>query len=711
MTQSGQGEEPSARQPREGIVLPSDGGEPLLPGMAGMATPIPPGPRAGSYDGRQDGTYGTQHEGPSYGSAQQDGSYGAQPGGSYGDRSGGSYGDRSGGSYGGDRQPGPYGDRQGDSYPAQQSGSYGDRQSGTYGDQQSGTYGDQQAGSHGAEPGGSYGDQQSGPYPGQQPGPYGGQQGGSYAGGQQQNGPIPAQAPPSGQAWGTPWGPDQHQPPAPAQDQGWAAPQTQTWGSQEQHQPPAPDTWGTRDQAPGAQPLPDADTQNPSYANPADTYGTNGYGTSNPSAPLPPAADGPYGTPEPGSAVVPSAPGAFASPLPPAVDEGATQFIPPVPAMGTPGGDEGATQFIAPVPAAPLDNEGATQLLPPVGPGALPPEVGGPAQGEETRFLGRPPQAGAGPLPPATGPDAQATQYIPPVTDQHPGAAYGERQPPAEFDNLFRSGPGGVQPAPATQQLPRFAQPQAQQPRPPAQPYAQAGGPGYGQQPPQNGYHQNSYEPQDPGRGGRSRSRVPLIAAVGIGIVVLGVGAGALLGGGSDDSKDKNQTVSATAPVTDDSSGPSAADPAKAQAVALDKLLSDSGASRASVIKAVSDVKGCDNLGQAASNLRDAAKQRTQLVTRLSGLSVDKLANHDELTSALTQAWQASASADNHYAAWADQTAGKKGCRKGQARTTGQTQAGNRDSGTASAQKAKAAQLWNAIAKTYGLTQRQPTQL
>ncbi|MGW3283607.1 hypothetical protein ACWDR3_03045 [Streptomyces sp. NPDC001002] len=527
---------------------------------------------------------------------------------------------------------------------------------------------------------------------------------------------MPASAPPSGQAWGTPWGPDQHQhqPPAPtqAQDQGWATPPAQTWGSPDQHQQPTPDPWGTQDQTPGAQPLPEADAPNPSYGTPApDAYG---YGTSNPSAPLPPAAGGPYGAPEPGSAVVPSAPGAFAAPLPPAVDEGATQLIPPVPAAGTPGGDEGATQFIPPVPAAPLNNEGATQLLPPVGPGALPPEVGGPGQGEETRFLGRPPQAqaGAGPLPPAADPDAQATQYIPPVTDQHPGAAYGERQPPAEFDNLFRSGPGGAQPAPATQHLPRFTQPQAQPPRSPAQPYAQPGGPGYGQQPPQNGYDQNSYEPQEPGRGGRSRSRVPLIAAVGIGIVVLGVGAGALLGGGGgDDSKDKNQTVSATAPVTDDGSGSPAADPAKAQAVALDKLLSDSGDSRASVIKAVADVKGCDNLGQAASNLRDAAKQRTQLVTRLSGLSVDKLAGHSELTTALTQAWQASASADNHYAAWADQAAGKKGCRKGQARTTGQTAAGNRASGTASAQKAKAAQLWNAIAKTYGLTQRQPTQL
>ncbi|MCT9144248.1 hypothetical protein N4G67_35290, partial [Streptomyces violarus] len=180
--------------------------------------------------------------------------------------------------------------------------------------------------------------------------------------------------------------------------------------------------------------------------------------------------------------------------------------------------------------------------------------------------------------------------------------------------------------------------------------------------------------------------------------------------GGGDDGGDNNKTVAASAPATDDSASPSA-DPARAQAVELDKLLADSGDSRSTVINAVADVKGCDNLPQAAKNLRDAAKQRTELVTRLSGIAVDQLPQHAALTTALTKAWQASASADNHYAAWADQTAGKKGCRKGQARTTGQTQAANRASGTASTEKTKAAGLWNAIAKTYGLTERQPTQL
>jgi hypothetical protein len=302
-----------------------------------------------------------------------------------------------------------------------------------------------------------------------------------------------------------------------------------------------------------------------------------------------------------------------------------------------------------------------------------------------------------------SGPDAEATQYIAPVTEQPGGAPYGmaqggDRQPPAEFDNLFRGGPGGESPAAATQQMPRIEQPQQS-------------GYGYPQQP------APAYAPPgDEGRGGRrgggrGGSRTPLIAAIGIGIVVLGVGAGALLGGGGgDDGKDKNQPVSATAPATNGSASP-AADPAKQQAVALDKLLADSGDSRASVIRAVADVKRCDNLGKAASDLRDAAKQRNQLVTRLSGLSVDKLPNHAALATALTKAWQASAAADNHYAAWADQVGGRKGCKKGQARPSGQTQAGNRASGTASQQKAQAAGMWNAIAKTYGLTQRQPTQL
>ncbi|MEV5464017.1 hypothetical protein AB0L17_39265, partial [Streptomyces cellulosae] len=84
---------------------------------------------------------------------------------------------------------------------------------------------------------------------------------------------------------------------------------------------------------------------------------------------------------------------------------------------------------------------------------------------------------------------------------------------------------------------------------------------------------------------------------------------------------------------------------ARAQAVELDKLLADSGNSRSAVINAVADVKGCDNLPQAAKDLREAAKQRNQLVTRLGGIQVDRLPDHAALTTALTKAWQAAAAA------------------------------------------------------------------
>ena len=538
-------------------------------------------------------------------------------------------------------------------------------------------------------------------------------------------------APPGGQSWGTPWGPEQTpqapspQPPA-APGQSWGTPPGQSWGGQEPQQPyqgghaggsasPAP--WGAAPDAGGApsQPLPPegvsygggvqgAPQGTPSYGHAAPAGGSPlpaqqqypqqpqprpeqqpSYGQGGgPSAPLPAAGGQAYGAP------------GFGAPLPPA-DEGATQYIPPVAAAPAPGVDEGATQYI-----------------PPVAPGALPPEV----SGESTQILGRARQGGgAGPqggaMPTPAGSDADATQYIPPVTGQPGGAPQPGpgRQPLSDFDNLFRSEPGGEPPAAATQQLPRFQQPQPQSQGSRETGYFPPGPHG------QPGPHRtDSDDIGGGGRGGRrTGSRVPLMAAVGVGIAVLGIGAGAMLAGGDGDdpkSGDDNRPVSATAPATEASPSPSE-DPAEQQAIALDKLLADSGASRTAVINAVAAVKSCGNLAQAATDLRGAAKQRNQLVTDLSKLAVDQLPSHTALTTALTKAWQASASADNHYAAWADQVAAKKGqlCKKGQARSTGQTQAGNRASGTASEQKKSAAQLWNSIARKYGLTERQPTQL
>ncbi|MYW68031.1 hypothetical protein GTY65_28740 [Streptomyces sp. SID8379] len=381
-----------------------------------------------------------------------------------------------------------------------------------------------------------------------------------------------------------------------------------------------------------------------------------------------------------------------------------------------------------PMPPASAYDSDATQYIPPQAAGALPPEM--PA--ESTQFLGRavqqqgmqqhgmPPQGmqqhgmppqqpmpGAMPGAMPAGPDSQATQYIPPVPAQPQGAPYdirpgapGDRQPPAEFDALFRTEPndGG---AGATQQMPRF-DPHAQAPHaqapytPPAQQQT------YAQQEPE-------YEPAAP----RRKSRTGIIAAVGVGVLVVGVGVGALLsGGGDDDSKSDSTTT-----VSDSSSAPSgspspAVDPAKQQAVALDKLLAESNNSRSAVVRSVANIGSCKELPTAAKDLRSAATQRNDLVTQLSALSVDKLPNHAQLTAALTAAWKASASADSHYAAWADQVAGnKKLCHKGRAKATPQRRAGDTSSQTASQQKAQASKLWNGIASQYGLTQRSAVQL
>ncbi len=213
------------------------------------------------------------------------------------------------------------------------------------------------------------------------------------------------------------------------------------------------------------------------------------------------------------------------------------------------------------------------------------------------------------------------------------------------------------------------------------------------------------------GRRTRTGSKVPLIAAVASASPSSASATGALLsgGGGDEDPEADSKPVSASAPA-DERPSPTA-DPVKDQAVALDKLLADSNNSRDMVIAAVRNVGKCQNLGQSAKDLRAAAKQRNGLVTRLAALKVDRLPANDHLTASLNKAWKASAAADNHYAAWADQVAGRKGCKKGHARVTPQTAAGNRQSNAATTAKEQAAGAWNPIARKYGLTARDKTQL
>ncbi|MFJ9523817.1 hypothetical protein [Streptomyces cyaneofuscatus] len=487
---------------------------------------------------------------------------------------------------------------------------------------------------------------------------------GAPTGGQADQGGQPAgqAVPAGGQPWGQPWGPQSD---APAQP-GAQAPGA--YGYPQQQAQPLPPAQG---QGQGQQPYGQSQGQGQGQAPGYDpSYGQGGAGAyqqpqqpQQSQQPQHPQHSDPYQQQHqqyPSQQYQPQQshqPQPYAQPLPPEAGHGAGQ--------GVPGGDADATQYIAPVPSG--------------------------------------------------GGDADATQYIPPVPG---GAPYGirpgapgapdDRQPPAEFDNLFRSeGPAG-----ATQQMPHQQynqQHQQQPPQAPSQPQPQHGygypGPG-SQSPP----------PYDDGGGEAPRKRsahIPLIAAVVVGCAVIGLGAGALLSGGDDQAKDDKQPVaSQSSPPTTAPTTEAAADPAKPQAEALDKLLADSNNSRAAVISAVEKIRACKDLDQANTDLKGAAQQRRDLVTRLEGLTLDQLPQHEALNSSLTRAWKASAAADEHYATWARQAKKNKSvCKGGQARSTNETARANQQSGEATKAKQEASKLWNAIAGKYGLTKHTPVEL
>ncbi|AZM93226.1 hypothetical protein D1J60_19620 [Streptomyces sp. W1SF4] len=395
---------------------------------------------------------------------------------------------------------------------------------------------------------------------------------------------------------------------------------------------------------------------------------------------------------------------------PGAPHEQATQYIPPVQA-GPAQPHEQATQYIPPVPAGPAQpHEQATQYIPPVqaGPGApheqatqyIPPVPAAGLHEQATQHIAQVPAAA----------DDAATQYIPPVpAGAAPAAAAAEG-----FDALFRAD-GDAGAAGHTQQLPPVRDPGPRRTPPPAPPQRHG-------QPPQQQYAPPPPPPPAPAR------RIPpaVIAAAVFGLVVAGLGVGALL----SDGKAQNTDPGAVAPAASGSAnsgaapGEGAVDPARPQAVQLDKLLEDASDSRTAVIKAVDDIKDCRNLTQAAQDLREAARQREGLVTRLQELKIDLLPNHARLSASLTKAWKASADADNSYADWADDVSrdkggcgnGKddkddKGDKDGKAKVTDDAQDGNKSSAEATRAKESAATMWNTIAAKYGLTKRDKSQL
>ncbi|MEU9609654.1 hypothetical protein [Streptomyces sp. NPDC048057] len=520
--------------------------------------------------------------------------------------------------------------------------------------------------------------------------------------------PAPRQhtTPASGVPWGEPWGPQggPGQPPPPAPPVTGAVPlPPEAPPTGVPH--PQPRQGGPGAILPGTGPGPYASPVDPAYPS-QEPYPPAAH-----PGPLPPVA-GELAVPPQAPPVPPAGPGGGAvppvQPLPDAVPPGpqpygaadATQLIPPI-APGAPGmpGAADATQVIPPVAPGVLPPEqsygavDATQVIPPVAPAGgdatqvIPPVPTGPDADPPTTFLGTGRLAQQGPGYGAGRGPEPVTQHLPPVS----GAAV-----PGEFDRLFRAqAESGAERSDA-----RYAPPG---PRGARGSRASRG---------------NREERR------RKSSQLAVMGAVIVACAVLGLGvSAALFGQGEDESPkptvDRNPAPpsapadAGTPPASVSAPSPSTAapDPVREQAVALDKLLADSNSSRAAVLRSVENIKQCKELDRAAEDLRAAANQRRGMVTRLEGVSVDKLPRNAELTAALKQAWQASATADDHYAAWATQVKGKKGCKDDRARSTRSTVAANRASGEATKAKRQAAGHWNAIAAAHDLPRRSSDQL
>ncbi|MGH3122090.1 MAG: hypothetical protein ACRDND_13835 [Streptosporangiaceae bacterium] len=144
-------------------------------------------------------------------------------------------------------------------------------------------------------------------------------------------------------------------------------------------------------------------------------------------------------------------------------------------------------------------------------------------------------------------------------------------------------------------------------------------------------------------------------------------------------------------------------------AVRLSGLLAQSVTDRTAVIDAAEDVRGCGpSLPQDARTFTGAASSRQHLLARLASLPGRSLLPAALLQN-LTTAWQASAQVDTDLARWAADTMARR-CHRN-SRSDAGLRASYAPESQATTGKHAFAHLWNRVARQYGLTPYQPSQL
>ena len=203
---------------------------------------------------------------------------------------------------------------------------------------------------------------------------------------------------------------------------------------------------------------------------------------------------------------------------------------------------------------------------------------------------------------------------------------------------------------------------------------------------------------QAPASGRPRRPRRPLVPVI-VAAALLAIVAGIVIFRAHSGSA----AAAGTTPST------SSQDARRQAAVRLSGLLAQSVTDRADVIDAAADVRGCGpSLRKDARTFTSAASSRQRLLSRLASLPGRSLLPAAMLQN-LTTAWQASAQVDTDLARWAADTIARN-CHRN-SRSDAGLRASYAPESQATVGKHAFARLWNPIARQYGLTTYQPSQL
>ena len=196
-----------------------------------------------------------------------------------------------------------------------------------------------------------------------------------------------------------------------------------------------------------------------------------------------------------------------------------------------------------------------------------------------------------------------------------------------------------------------------------------------------------------------------VLAAAALVVVGAVVAVGVALSGGSAPA---GQPSASAPPASSAPPSPSAATLASRQAVAVNRLLGSSGASRKALQGAVSDAGHCTNLPSAVSRIQSVVNQRSTEYHQALALTTAALPGGATVKSDLTAALRGSLNADRAYLSWAKQQLAN-GC----VPTSQSSAYSAATSAGAEADAAKRAfvRVWNPVASQYGVPRMTPTSI